>query len=502
MTDDRWATRDDPWADRGPQTWDPGTDDRTPRQRRAEPPPAAALAGEPAGPGWPQPAAPPADGGHPHPPAGHPAPSDRSGPPVAEDRHPVPAGGGQPDAPAPVGHHHHGPAGPASAHTRRAVFAILIPAAVATLVGLLVLWPGDRATPAAADPTERAYGEVVRVVEEPCPEGDPSVGESTEDPGGLAGWPCGTADVRVTKGAGTGQTATVELPRGPGAPGVAVGDDVVLLVLEGMVPGSVAYTITDHQRGQPMIWLVALTAAVIIGFGRWRGVSAIAGLVVSFAVLLLFVIPAILAGSSPLLVAVVGAATIMFAVLYLTHGTSVHTSVAILGTLAALVLTGLLGAGFTALTQLTGIGSEESAYLAVMQGNVDMRGLLLAGIIIGALGALDDVTVTQAMTVAELSRHPMSRRDLYRAAARVGRSHVGSAVNTLVLAYAGASLPLMLLIAAGGQDLGNLLTSEFLAEEIVRSAVGTIGLVAAVPITTVLAVLVAESRRTKAVAST
>ncbi|MEV0607360.1 YibE/F family protein [Polymorphospora rubra] len=484
--------------------WDPGTDDRTPRQRRTDPPPAAALVGEPAATGWPPPAAPAPEA----PPAGHPGPAPTARRPGASADGPAGPGAGEPTVTAggsgagPVPgdghHHHHGPAGPASAHTRRAVFAILIPAAVATLVGLLVLWPGDRATSAAADPTERAYGEVVRVVEEPCPEGDPTVGESTEDPGGLGGWPCGSADVRIDEGAGTGQTATVELPRGPGSPSVDVGDDVVLLVLEGMVPGSVAYTITDHQRGQPMIWLIALTAAVIIGFGRWRGLSAIAGLAVSFGVLLLFVIPAILAGSSPLLVAVVGAATIMFAVLYLTHGTSVHTSVAILGTLVALVLTGLLGAGFTALIELTGVGSEESAYLAVMQGNVDMRGLLLAGIIIGALGALDDVTVTQAMTVAELARHPTSRRNLYRAAARVGRSHVGSAVNTLVLAYAGASLPLLLLIAAGGQDVGNLLTSEFLAEEIVRSAVGTIGLVAAVPITTALAVLVAEPGRGKA----
>lgn len=311
---------------------------------------------------------------------------------------------------------------------------------------------------------------------------------------GFAGWPCGTVEVRVTEGTGAGQTATADLPRGPGAPRLGAGDDVVLIVLEGDLPGSVGYTVVDHQRGQPLVWLLALTAAVVIAFGRWRGLSAIAGLAVSFAVLLLFIIPAILGGSPPLLVAVIGSATIMFAVLYLTHGTSVHTSVAILGTLASLVLTGVLGAGFTALGKLTGVGSEESAYLAVMQGSVDMRGLLLAGIIIGALGVLDDVTVTQAMTVAELARQPISRRELYRAAARVGRAHVASAVNTLVLAYAGASLPLMLLIAAGNQDIGNLLTTEFIAQEIVRSAVGTIGLVAAVPITTGLAVLVARTR--------
>ena len=184
----------------------------------------------------------------------------------------------------------------------------------------------------------------------------------------------------------------------------------------------------------------------------------------------------------------------MFAVLYLTHGVNVHTSVAILGTLAALVLTGLFGAAFTATTRLTGFGSEETLYLSVMQGNVDMRGLLLAGIIIGALGVLDDLTVTQAVAVAELSATATSRLELYRAATRVGRAHVASAVNTIVLAYAGTSLPLLLIVAAGGNDISDLLTSQFLAQEIVRSAVGTIGLVAAVPITTALAALVADIR--------
>jgi uncharacterized membrane protein len=231
----------------------------------------------------------------------------------------------------------------------------------------------------------------------------------------------------------------------------------------------------------------------VLAFGRWRGATSLAGLAVSFAVLLFFIIPAILDGSPPLLVAVIGASAIMFAALYLTHGVTVHTSVAVAGTLASLVVTGLLGLAFTGALHLTGIGSDDDSYLSATQGTIDMRGLLLAGIIIGALGVLDDVTVTQAATVAEMARAgTRSRLDLYRAAIRVGRAHVASAVNTIVLAYAGTSLPLMLLIAAGPQPLGELLTSEFLAQEILRSAVGTIGLVASVPITTALAALVAD----------
>jgi uncharacterized membrane protein len=184
----------------------------------------------------------------------------------------------------------------------------------------------------------------------------------------------------------------------------------------------------------------------------------------------------------------------MFAALYLTHGINVHTSVAVAGTLISLVLTGVLGVVFTSLMKLTGVASDDSSYLSATQGGLDLRGLLLAGIVIGALGVLDDVTVTQAVTVAEMAagNARVSRWELYRAAARVGRAHVASAVNTIVLAYAGASLPLLLVIAAGTQPVSQLLTSEFLAQEILRSAVGTIGLVASVPITTALAVLVAD----------
>jgi uncharacterized membrane protein len=373
---------------------------------------------------------------------------------------------------------------PVSLRTRRTVNYILIPFAVLTAVALILLWPGRPETPApTAGGEERAYGDVLTITEQACP-----TGQGTAPPGNQA---CGNAVVRVTSGAGSGQSVTVSLPRGPGAPTLSVGDKVVLAYLPDAPPAS-RYAVIDHQRGRPMALMLALCALVIIAFGRLRGFTALIGLAVSFAALLLFVIPAILNGEPPLLVAIVGSAATMFAVLYLTHGVNVHTSVAVLGTLAALVLTGLLGAAFTAATALSGFGTEESLYLSIMQRDVDMRGLLLAGIIIGALGVLDDVTVTQASTVAELAPTASSRLGLYRAATRVGRAHVASAVNTIVLAYAGASLPLLLLVVAGGRGVSDLLTSQFLAQEIVRAVVGTIGLVAAVPITTALASLVAD----------
>ena len=362
---------------------------------------------------------------------------------------------------------------------------ILIPCAAVTAFLVALLWP-DRPETATAASLPRAYGEVVRITEVPCPDSLPRIGPPL---------PCGTAVVRVTSGPGVGTEVTVDLPQGPGAPRLSVGDDVVLNELPQPGQGGQRFVVMDHQRGQDLLIMVGLCMIAVIAFGRWRGITALIGLGVSFAFLLLFIIPAILNGQAPLPVAIVGSAAIMFAVLYLTHGFTVTTSVAVLGTLASLVITGLLGALFTATTSLTGFADEETVNLSIFNSEIDLRGLLLAGIIIGALGVLDDVTVTQATTVAELASTATSRLALFRSAIRVGRAHVASAVNTIVLAYAGASLPLLLLIAAGGQPVTQVLTSPILAQEIVRAAVGTIGLVAAVPITTGLATLVADLGR-------
>ncbi|AGZ42314.1 YibE/F family protein [Actinoplanes friuliensis] len=377
--------------------------------------------------------------------------------------------------------HDHTAVPAASRHTRRIVLAVLVPAALATLIALIVLWPGNVKSEPDAGGGRRAVGTVSAVLEQACP-------------AGAQQQRCGSATVRVTEGPGTGTDQKVDLPQGPGTTALHVGDGVVLIYFPDAVPGGNAYSVVDRERSTPLVWLVVVAVAVILAFGRWRGVTSLAGLAVSFGILLLFVVPAILDGSPPLLIAVVGASAIMFAALYLTHGINVHTSVAVAGTLASLVLTGVLGALFTSFLHLSGVGSDDSSYLSVTREGLDLRGLLLAGIVIGALGVLDDVTVTQAVTVAEMTPGATSRLALYRSAIRVGRAHVASAVNTIVLAYAGASLPLLLLIAASSEPITELLTSEFLAQEILRSAVGTIGLVASVPITTALAALVADLR--------
>ncbi|WP_406106971.1 YibE/F family protein [Micromonospora globbae] len=393
-----------------------------------------------------------------------------------------------------MGADHSRPAPPAPRRVRRILVAAVVPLVLGTLVAALLLWPRDAPRPADVSDPARYHGTVTRVVSEACP----ALPETPEEAPGARPQRCGTVSVRVEDGPAAGQEVVTPMPDGPGAPVVEAGDEVVLVELTDPAdPASVTWNIAEHQRGMPLIWLALVFAAAIVVFGRWRGLAALAGLAASFAILLTFVLPGISAGRPPLLVAVVGAALIMFVVLYLTHGVTAQTSVAVLGTLGSLVLTGVLGVVATAATHLTGFGSEDATTLSMFQADVDLHGLLLAGIIIGSLGVLDDVTVTQAATVTELAHaNPgLSRLQLYRAATRVGRAHIASTVNTIVLAYAGASLPLLLLLTADSRPVSQILTSEFLAQEIVRSAVATLGLIAAVPLTTGLAAVVTTAGR-------
>ena len=254
------------------------------------------------------------------------------------------------------------------------------------------------------------------------------------------------------------------------------------------------YAFADFQRRSVLGWLVVLFAVVVIWLGRWRGTAALGGLVASVAILLLFILPAILEGRSPVLVAVFGSAGIAYVALYMAHGFNRMTTVALVGTVATLTLTALLSSVVVALSEFTGLVSEESSLLTLFD-NVDIRGLLLAGIVLGAAGAIDDVTVTQASAVWELraANPALSVGDLFRRGLRIGRDHIASMVNTLLLAYAGASLPLMVLFVLSEQSLGTVANSEVVAVEIVRTLVGSIGLVAAVPLTTWLAAISAGS---------
>ncbi|MDN5749524.1 MAG: YibE/F family protein, partial [Pseudonocardia sp.] len=331
-------------------------------------------------------------------------------------------------------------------------------------------------------------------------DGEVTAARATDCTPGSGDGGCVALVVSMTDGPLPGRDLVQVVPVEPGTPTFGVGDAVVLAWsgAEPTDPGS--YQIVDFQRDGPLLWLTALFAAAVLLLGRWRGLAALAALGLSFVVLLAFVMPAILAGRDPLAVAVVGSGLIMFVVLYATHGPSARTSTAVLGTLFSLALIGVLGVLFSAAARLTGLDSETNNLIATLGSGVDARGLLLAGVVIGALGVLDDVTVTQASAVWELRRADpdMGAPALFTSAMRIGRDHVASAVNTLVLAYAGASLPLLLLFTLSGQGLGEVATSQSVATEIVRTLVGSIGLVASVPITTALAAVVASREQPEA----
>lgn len=364
----------------------------------------------------------------------------------------------------------------------RWMLGAIVPLAVLSLVAMVWMWPDPVPAPDGPGSLEQVAGTVQGIDPEPCAE------ELPDDVNG-----CGTAVVLFTEGDLEGEQQRVPLPNGQGAPELDEGDDVVLIATD--TPDGTSWAVVDHQRGT-QLWILGLAFAVaLVAFGRWRGLSALVGLAVTFLVLVLFVVPAILGGDPPLLVAIIGAAVIALTVLYLTHGFSPTTSVAVVGTLAALALTGALSALAVSAMHLTGVTDDLSTALGQSYA-VNLEGLLLAGIVIGSLGVLDDVTVTQAATVAEIARpNPDYRgRDLYRAGARVGRSHIASVVNTIVLAYAGSSLPLLILIVANSEPLGGVLTDQIVAQEIVRSVVATLGLVAAVPVTTALAAIGTRGR--------
>ncbi|MFF0221742.1 YibE/F family protein [Streptomyces sp. NPDC004629] len=402
--------------------------------------------------------------------------------------------------------HGHGPAAPVSKHLRKVIAAVLIPFAAAVVVGLMVLWPGgapshERTGVGFDRQTQQAT--VTQVVAVSCksvnasgdtPTGDTSTAEGSSAQQQATGT-CKKATIRVDTGKDKGRTFT-EIVQPDQSRQLHQGEKVVV-AYEPSAPKDLQYSVTDVNRKFPLVLLAGIFALVVVVVGRLRGVMALVSLAISFLVLTLFILPAILQGSNPLVVAVVGSSAIMLIALYTCHGLSARTSVAVLGTLVSLLLIGVLGSGFIGWAALTGNTDDNTGLIHGLYPAIDMSGLLLAGVIIGSLGVLDDVTVTQTSAVWELheANPSMGWRGLYRAGIRIGRDHIASVVNTLVLAYAGAALPLLLLFSIAQSSVGTVANSELVAEEIVRTLVGSIGLVASVPVTTALAALVVSADR-------
>jgi uncharacterized membrane protein len=383
------------------------------------------------------------------------------------------------------GHHHHHHDhdlprreldAPAVRRLMGGVVAVLVAAA---LVGIAVWWP--RGDP-VIDREVLGFGDRVDATVTAAETGPCSFDPEAE---------CNSVSARIASGPDEGTFATLEADVATRTPvaELAVGDDIVLNDAGADVDAAARYSFADVQRRMPLVILALVFGVAVVALGRLRGLLALAGIGITVAVLLGFVFPALLRGESPLGVALTGAIVIAVSTIYLAHGVSDRTTVALVGTIASLLLTAALGAGFGAAAHLSGLASDESLNLLAFAPQLDFRGLLLAATILGALGVLDDVTITQVSAVWELhdSDPRVTARQLYSAGIRIGRDHIASTVNTLVLAYTAAALPTLLLFSQSGLAIGEVLTTETLAVEIIQTLVGSIGLVASVPLTTALA---------------
>lgn len=346
--------------------------------------------------------------------------------------------------------------------------------AALTLIGAVVLWPdGDRDR--VLDPAGLSSDPVGAVVR------DDSVERCSYDATTL----CRALTIEINEGDTAGDVWESEQPT---SSPLREGDDILVTVAE-LSDGTMSYSFYDYERSTPLVALMVLFVVCVLLLGRWRGLGAIGGLAASLFVLVSFMLPSLLDGNSPVAVALVSASAIAFIALYLAHGFNAATNVALMSTFASLLITGTLAWIFIRAAHFTGFTDDSTFFLDALGVSVDARGILLAGIVIGSLGVLDDVTVTQVSAVGQLRRSQPDATavELYRSALTIGRDHISSTVNTLVLAYAGASLPLLLLFSEAGPGFGAVAMREIVAVEVVRALVGSIGLVASVPISTWLA---------------
>lgn len=339
---------------------------------------------------------------------------------------------------------------------------------------VFLLWPSN-GNPLANDlDTKVMRGEITNVISE--------------------NGPLQTLEVKINSGALEGKTIQVDnddsllvTPRT-----FSTGDEVIVenVILS---DGSDNFYISEYDRSGVLLLLFAFFLLVVIVVASWQGLGSIVGMFFSFLILFKFVLPAILDGADPVSTAILGAIFIIPATFYSSHGFERKTTVAVAGTILTLVVTGFLATFFADWAHLSGLASDEAAFLKLDTAHkIDFGGLVLAGMIISILGILDDITISQASVVQQLknAKEKISFKELYFRAMKVGRDHISSMVNTLILVYTGASLPLLILFLDRSRQFLEVISYEFLSEEIIRTLIGSIGLIMAVPITTLLAALI------------
>lgn len=377
---------------------------------------------------------------------------------------------------------------------RTTLLMVLGLAALATVVGLWTLWPDASQAPDISDSAAFAvpgvsfpHGTVTRV-QPPCP--SQSTATSLQTCGHISTRLNGTSDSRVT----------LEVPAEVARSGLRAGDTVQLIRTPPSHGQPAGYTYFSTDRHLSLFWLAAVFAALVIGVARLRGLFALIALAFSAMVITQFMLPALLAGESGVWTALAGSSAIMFVVLYLTHGPSIRTSAALAGTLAGISVTAAVGMYAVNASRLTGVPDESGGFLSSFVDNLSLTGLLTCGLIIAGLGVLNDVTITQSSAVWELrlAAPDLSRRSIFTSAMRIGRDHIASTIYTIVFAYTGASIIVLLLLDIYNRPVLDLLSSEAIAEEIVRTLASGIGLVLAVPITTAIAAAVASPATSRA----
>jgi len=296
--------------------------------------------------------------------------------------------------------------------------------------------------------------------------------------------------VRITDGSKKGEEVEITTGLYDDVDPFEAGNKVMVMFSKDFTGQEIFY-ITDYNRINPLIFLFVIFSILVILISKRWGATSIIGLFYSFVIIFMFILPKLAEGGNPVIIAIAGAFMIAPITFYLSHGLNRKTTVALISTAIALVITGILAAVSVEITKLTGFGSEEALFLQYAKGGlINIKNLLLAGIIIGTLGILDDVTVNQAAIVFQLKKanRNLDPTEIFHMAMEIGHDHIASMVNTLVLVYTGAALPLLLLFIDNPVSTFEVVNSEIIAEEIVRTLVGSIGLILAVPITTLLAI--------------
>jgi uncharacterized membrane protein len=396
-----------------------------------------------------------------------------------------------------AGGHAHGHHGleqvPVPTRSRLVVLGCLAVAAIVTVVGLIQLWPDSEAVDRAGSDVQFAapgvtfpHAEITHVLP-PC---DPATFDRAPAPGGPT---CGQLDATVTSGVDRGEKVSVQVLGPIADAGLVEGDGVQLMRIPQpeAAPTPAVYAFFGVDRTGSLSLMAGLFVLSVLLVARLRGLMALLGLGFSGLVLVRFMLPALLAGESGLAIALVGSSAIMFVVLYLAHGPSMRTSTALAGTLVGIGITAVLAESAVGANRLSGVGDESGAFLSSLVGQLSFQGLLTCAIIVAGLGVLNDVTITQSSAVWELraAGPSLSRRTLFGSAMRIGRDHIASTIYTIVFAYTGAALSVLLVLFLYDRPVLDLLGTEDIAAEVVRTLASAIGLVLAVPVTTAIATL-------------